>query len=222
MVTALEHDHTSYLFRGNNTASTQEYQLSTLDTGARALYLIGAGVGGDTVLYQNFPSEFLLYADTAGTLQQPSPTTGDIDVFFYGNRYPGNSRAVALRADDPNHDGHTYLSADYRGTVAPTLVRAALSTKAPPAITADERLLIATSTGILEITDPFGSPSEQVVAMSGSVVNWLHCDAQSRTLVAGIASNVVDVWNSTTGDVVIIDITALSNEWQYIHVVTEV
>jgi hypothetical protein len=59
------------------------------------------------------------------------------------------------------------------------------------------------------------------VAMSGSVVNWLHCDAQSRTLVAGIASNIVQVLDSATGSVYTIDISELSNEWQYIHVTTE-
>jgi hypothetical protein len=221
MFTALLSDHTSYLFRGTGTASTQEYELSTLATGARALYLIGAGVGGDTVMYQNFPDEYLLYANASGTLVEPSPNIGDIDVLFYGNRYPGASRKVALRADDPSFDGYTYVSADYRGAAIPTQARAALSAKTPPAIAVGDRLCIATGSGIVEILDPFGTPSDQTVAMSGLAVNWLHCDAQSRELIAGIASNEVHVWDSTTDEVIIIDVTALSDEWQYVHIVKE-
>jgi hypothetical protein len=221
MFTALLSDHTSYLFRGTGTASTQEYELSTLATGARALYLIGAGVGGDTIMYQNFPDEYLLYADASGTLVEPSPNIGDIDVSFYGNRYPGTSRKVGLRADDGSVQGHIYVSSDYRGSVAPTAARTASSSLAPPAIAVGDRLCIATGNGIVEILNPFGTPSDQTVAMSGLVVNWLHCDAQSRELIAGITLNAVHVWDSTTDDIIIIDISGLSDDWLYVHIVKE-
>jgi hypothetical protein len=225
MVIAQISDHTAYLFRGNNTTSTQEYQLSSLATTRRALYLIGSGVNGDTVLYQNFGisagDEHLLCADASGALVEPSPNIGDVDVGFYGNRYPGNSRAVALRADDGRVEGHIYVSVDYRGSAAPTLVRAAPSSKTLPAITADEQLLVATATGVVRIVDPFGSPSEQAAAMAGLDVRWLHCDAQSRRLVAGFVPNAVHVWDSTTGGETEIDITNLNDDWAYVHVVTE-
>jgi hypothetical protein len=220
MVTARVGDHTAYLFRGNNTASTQEHLLGDGNS-VRALLLIGAGVGGDTVLYQNYPEEYLLYADASGTLVEPSPNIGDIDVHFYGNRYPGASRAVALRADDQSYGGHIYVSADYRGSAAPTPVRAALSSKTPPAITIDEQLLVATATGVVRIVDPFGSPYDEAAAMTGLDVRWLHCDAQSRRMVAGFVPNAVHVWDSTTGGETEIDITNLNGAWAYVHVVTE-
>jgi hypothetical protein len=226
MVTAVLSNHTSYLFRGDNITSTQEHQLANGNPG-RAILLIGAGVGGDTVLYQTYGSsgindEFLMYADAGGTLHQPSPNIGDIDVHFYGNRYPGNSRAVALRADDQSHRGHIYVSSDYRGSAAPTLVRAALSSKTPPAITADEQLLVATATGVVRIADPFGSPYDEAAAMTGLDVLWVHCDAQSRRMVAGFVPSAVNTWDSTTGYEYTIDISGLSDDYPYVHIVTEV
>jgi hypothetical protein len=220
-VSAREGDHTSYLFRGINNASTDECALS----GERSVDLMGAGVDGDTLIYQGYPEEYLMYVDAGGTLQQPSGNIGDIDPLFYGNRYPGTSRAVALRADDYWHRGAIYVSADYRGSAVPVQVRQKPSGHAVagcPVITADERLLIATSNGTLEITDPFGNPGEQAAAMTGLDVRWLHCDAQSRTLVAGsIYNNQIVVWNSATGGETEIDITNLNDDWAYVHVVTE-
>jgi hypothetical protein len=161
------------------------------------------GVNNDNVYYSSGSSLLL-----AG-----SQTNEDRDLVYIAT-YPTGTRILLCSYDTSGgQTGYVYGAPDFRAAQPTVLISSATAWSVQ--ITADERVYAAggggnTRTGILEISDPFGTPSTSVIAASGVNVGRIGMDKQTRSLVAALNSSKTTVYLWDGSEEAVIDASSLT------------
>jgi hypothetical protein len=173
-----------------------------------------AVVGSDANSISGGDNDNVYYSSGSSLLLAGSAINADRD-FNYIAAYPTGTRILLCSYDGGFRAGWIYGAPDFRAAQPTVLINT--TTAWSVQISADERVYAAgatgrTTTGILEISDVFGTPSVSVVAASGLSVGRIGIDRQTRTLVAALnsAKTAVYLWDGSGSEETIIDASSLT------------
>jgi hypothetical protein len=211
------------------------------------IYTGCAGEGGDIITGLTDEkagyTDKIAYIQSDGTLVEPSQ-----DLLWWGQVRPKANmammagRALVFRPDDDGYyhhfvQGSHFYTPDYRSADEPYLIRDATSLAVPPMILANNRCIIATSSGLIELSDIPSAPTgdhrgictDAVVAMSTYELTHARIDSQSQTMIAAWThpyDGPIYVWDSTSNTEIEVPIgeidVELPGSWNFVQIVTEV
>jgi hypothetical protein len=162
-----------------------------------------AVVGSDSNTSGGVNNDNVYYSSGSSLLLAGSQTNEDRDLVYIAT-YPTGTRVVLCSYDTSGgRNGYVYGAPDFRAAQPTALISSATAWSVQ--ITADERVYAAGAqrgsytTGILEISDLFGTPSTSVIAATGTQIGRIGMDKQTRTLVAALnqAKTTVYLWDGT-------------------------
>jgi hypothetical protein len=163
-----------------------------------------AVVGSDSNSSGGVNNDNVYYSSGSSLLLAGSASNEDRDLIYIAT-YPTGTRILLCSYDTSGgQTGYVYGATDFRAAQPTALISSATAWSVQ--ITTDERVYAAGAqrgsytTGILEISDLFGTPSTSVIAASGVNVGRIGMDKQTRTLVAALnqAKTTVYLWDGTT------------------------
>lgn len=179
----------SFFWRGSGTSAS----VTATDNSNRYTWPI-SGLSGDCVATNFSADGKIFYYPTGNTLTTPPGTTPSITNYSgVPWRLPGLSRAIALLGTD----GTIWATSDYR-SAQPT--QRLSGNNGVMLAAAEWGVIVASSSGVKQVSDLLGTPSIETVAATGVNIVAVSVDRQTRKAAVALKNDKSGVYVSEDGD----------------------